>query len=374
VAEPRVKIDFPGGNGTDFEWRGPDRLRFEADLRDGPCSMWFHFIVENPACDALRCELTNGKTALGWPYRPHVRPVFRHSGEAWRRVPPTVTDKDAGRFEFEVACDGRTTEVAFCYPYQLADWDSFFQSTLRPAGAEIIKIGRTGMGRDYFLCRLGGGPVVLWFAARAHAGETPGSYAMEGILAELARVREPDFTVIAAPFVDLDGVVEGMYGKNRPPLDFNRAWHRDDTRPEIKACREYIDALPTPPAIAVDLHAPTAYDSHYICHSSVHLDPERAESLQGLVAAIVADAAEDPATALDPAMTGDHPDWHPEGEQHTMVGHFKLAYGALAFSLESCYHMTHLGAVVDPEQWRKLGRLVARRVIFHAQERGNKAR
>jgi hypothetical protein len=363
VPGPRLRTDFPGGNGVDFQWRRPDHLRFAADMRGGPCSMWFHFMVEGPACDVLHCELINGKTALGWPYGPYVRPVFRHPGESWRRTPPTVTDNEAGRFEFDVECGGRTTEIAYCYPYQLADWDTFFNAKLRPAGAEVIDLGRTGMGRRYFACRLGRGPMILWLEARAHSGETPGSHVLEGALAQIVEAGDPNISAIVVPFTDLDGVVGGMYGKNRPPLDFNRSWHVEEGRLEIRECKAYAEGLPTPPIVAVDLHAPTPHGSHYLCHSGENLVPERAKSLARLAEALLQESETDATITLDRAMSGAHEDWHPEGEQHMMTGYFKRTHGALAFTLESAYHATHLGVEVGPESWRKLGRLLARVVL-----------
>jgi hypothetical protein len=363
MALATVHVDFAGGNGAVFDWPGPDRLRFEADLKGGPVSMWFHFRVEDPACNGLHCELANGKTALGWPYRPHVRPVYRRPGATWQRTPPTTADKESGRFEFAVPCDGQTVEVAYCYPYQLADWEEFLRRTLQPAGAEIVDLGKTGMGRPYFACRLDRGPRLIWVAARAHSGETPGSYTLEGMLAEIAAARGTDIGFMAVPFIDLDGVAEGMYGKNRPPLDFNRAWCAEETRPEIRACREYLARLSRPPLIAVDLHAPTPYDSHYISHSPTLLAPDKATLLARAVDAIVADAANDPALAMDPAMTGAHLGWFPQGEQHTMCGHIKQTYGAPAFAVENAYHATHCGAEVGPGEWRRLGRLIARHLM-----------
>jgi hypothetical protein len=360
--DPRVATDFPGGNGAAFEWAAPDQLRFAADLHGGPCSMWFHFRVEDPACEMLHVELTNGKTALGWPYRPYVRPVFRHPDAHWQRTPPTVTDAATGRFAFDVACGGGTTEIAYCHPYPLADWESFFNATLQPAGTERIDLGLTGLGRPYFACRLGHGPKVVWAAARAHAGETPGSYVLEGLLTEFAEAHDPAFSVIAMPFLDLDGVVEGMYGKNRPPVDFNRAWHIAETRPEIRACKTCLAALPHPPLMAVDLHAPTPYDSNYISYSGVGLDTARATLLARLVGAIAEECEKDPGCALDPAMTGSHPEWFPQGEQHTQCGYFKHTYGALAFALENAYHSTHCGTETGPSTWRRMGRILARQM------------
>lgn len=355
----RMRTDFPGGNCRGFDLAA-DRLRFEADTCGGPCSMWFHFVVEKPACDVLHCELVHGETALQWPYRDCVRPVFRRADMSqWERVPPTVVDGPAGTMQFDVACAGLTTEIAFCHPYQLADWQCFHVEHLAPAGARAVQVGRSTGGNPLFVCEAGRGEVEVLVTARCHAGETPGAYVLEGIMLGLLE-RADAVTVRAIPFMDVDGVVSGMYGKNRPPFDFYMGWGPAETWPEVAAYRDYLASLSRAPAIAVDCHAPTATMHHFIeCGAWSGADALFQERLRGLVDAIVRRAAARPDTALDPAMTAPHPGWFGGRFEASLPGYLQSHYGTLSMTLEASYHRTHLGAVPGPDAWRALGRFVA---------------
>ena len=360
TGQTRIQADSPGGNGTDFEWLDSSTLRFAADRNGGPYSMWFHFVVEEPECDALVCELCHGETALGWPYRPWVRPVFRVAGGQWQRVPPTEVDAEGGTMRFRVECMRRTTEVAFCYPYQPSDWQSFYERDLRPAGARVAGIGHSEAGRPLLVYEWGDGPVEVLLVSRQHAGETPGTYALQGAFAGLVGLREPRLAVRAIPFADVDGVVEGMYGKERPPVDFNRAWRGEPRRVEIEAYKSYLESLARPPVIAVDFHAPSPSDPHYIDWGTCDGAPAEFEHrLTQLVERVSMRCAEDSRTALSAELTGRHPDWYADGFERSAAGYLQATYGTLAFILEVAYHAAGSGEEVGPAEWRKVGEAVA---------------
>ena len=365
----RVTSDFPGGNGTAFECDGPDRLYFAADCKGGPYSMWFHFAVEAPACDVLRCELRHGETALGWPYNAVVRPVFRRTGGRWQRVPPPEIDAAAGVMRFEVPCRKRATEIAFCYPYQPPQWDRIYERVLAPAGARAVELGISEGGRALVAYEWGQGPVEILLASRHHSGETPGTYVLEAAAAALVAAPQAPLTVRAIPLVDVDGVVAGMYGKERPPVDFGRAWGGKAQRVEIEACKRYLAALPRPPAIAVDCHAPTATDPHFIeCGSPHDAAPEFARRLARLVEHVAHRCANRRATALSPDLTGPHPDWYPDGLEEAMAGYLQATYGTLAFTLEAAYHAAGNGEIVGPSSWRRLGESLALGILDYLRE------
>ena len=358
---PAIRTDFPGGNGVAFEWTGPGRLRFVADRRGGPCSMWFHFQVSGLDCDVLRCELMNGREALGWPYRSYVRPVFRRAGEGWERTAPTEIDAEAGVMRFEAPCAGEDVEIAFCYPYQADDWRNFLGTTLAPAGGRMVPIGTSERGRALEVCEWGGGPLTVWLTARSHAGETPGSYALEGILAALIGAGRSDLSVRCAPMLDLDAVVEGMYGKNRLPVDFYMGWSEAQERPEIRAYKDYLLSLPHRPRVAVDCHAPLAQDPNLADRSSV--GAEVAERLSRLMARVTQRCGSDPATALSPQHTGAHPGWHTGGVERCQPGWLQATFGAAAFTLETAYHQNYTGHTVGPDEWRRMGRSIGAAIV-----------
>jgi len=366
-----IRVDLPGGNGTNFEWRSADHLWFEADPRGGLYAMWFHFTVEKPDCDLLQCELTNGPRSLGWPYQPYVRPVFRRAGGEWQRVPPTALDTETGAFHFGVPCQRTTTEIAFCYPYQFDDWNSFFGQHLAAANARIVELGPAERGARLFAVEVGQGPTHIFLASRAHSGETPGAYTLEGILTDLIASGLEDLTVCLIPFQDADGVVNGMYGKERPPVDFNRAWVEDRTRPEVVAYKDYLESLAEPPGVAVDCHAPTATDPHCIeCSSYADAPPGFDDRLSGLVQTIARTCEREPAAALCMEKTKPHPDWYPDGFERSLSGHLQSTYGTLAFTMESAYHATHQGETTGPSTWRRQGQLIAEGILSFLNAEG----
>jgi len=365
-----IRSDFPGGNVTNFEWLSPDLLRFEADPRGGLYAMWFHFVVEEPNSDLLQCELTNGPKSLGWPYQPYVRPVFRRAGEEWQRVPPTTLDPGTSAFQFSVSCQRSTTEIAFCYPYQLGDWNAFFGQHLAAAGGRIVELGEAEAGARLFAVEVGQGPKRILLTSRAHSGETPGTYTLEGILTGLIATGLEGLTVCAIPFLDAVGVINGMYGKERPPVDFNRAWVEDRTRPEILVYKDYLGSLPEPPVVAVDCHAPTATDPHCIeCSSYPGAPADFADRLGRLVQTIAQACAMEPASALCMGKTHPHPGWYPDGFERSLSGHLQSTYGTLAFTMESAYHATHQGVTTSPSAWRMQGQLIAEGILsfLHAE-------
>jgi hypothetical protein len=283
-----------------------------------------------------------------------------------------VVDADAGTVLFDVACRKTTTEVAFCYPYQHEDWQVFCREHLARFGLRRVDLGRSELGNPLFAVEVGSGPLGIWLTSRSHSGETPGSFTLEGILAEFADVQDPRLTVRAIPFLDLDGVVSGMYGKERPPVDFNRAWGTDPTRPEIRTYKEYLASLDRPPVVAADCHAPTATDPHCIEYSAfTGATSQWVNRLGGLVRQIARKCEQQPETALDPDKTRPHPGWYPDGFERSQAGFLQSTYGTLAVTLESAYHATHRGTVASPTVWRTLGRSIARGILGFLDEDGS---
>lgn len=77
-------------------------------------------------------------------------------------------------------------------------------------------------GRPLPAIRFGKGDKWLLLTARHHACEATGSYVLEGVIEQLLTCLPDGYSVLAVPFVDYDGVVDGDQGKNRRPYDHNR--------------------------------------------------------------------------------------------------------------------------------------------------------
>ncbi len=301
TTEPIFSNALPSGNGhlldmqlVEDEWQ----VRFISESRVNPQALWFNFQLTGLGGRAVRLTWHCADTNLGDSSQlDRDRPVLRVDGGDWMRVPEVeIVDTPDGRrqlvFETPGPCD--TVQAAFCYPYGPDD----LKATLDELGDawQTTVIGLTGQGRELERLRLGGdvaGPRPgLYLTARQHCGETPGGLAIDGLLRflagdapEAARFRE-EFDCWIVPFVDLDGTVNGDYGKDSQPWDFNRAWEVLAMRPEVHAVqrdlRRFADR--TGPHLALDLHAPGHSTPDVFTHMPRDGQPyEQALSVQSFV-------------------------------------------------------------------------------------------
>jgi len=262
------ETDFAGGNGKLLgvdESRDRVVARFAAEPRNCPLAMWFHFRVSGLAGRGLRVVLANAHRTLGGEDWSGNRIVCRGGAGPWERAqPPVAIDAGDGLREWawEIPADADLAEVAHCYPYQPADMDATL-AELAPAfsrAATALTMGGRTIPRVFSRPGESDRPGVL-LTARHHAGETPGSWVLDGLLRHVAA--EPRLadavTWWAVPFVDLDDVVTGSYGKDPYPCDCNRGYGPGPfRRPESVAVMADARRLKTTSqrVLMVDLHAP----------------------------------------------------------------------------------------------------------------------
>ncbi len=263
-----------GGNGLilDVERSGDGWLvSFTPEPRTSPQPLWFHIEVTGLGGAPVGFVWEDADIALGDREELHLlRPVIRADGGDWGRCTrTTVVDLPDGRRQvcFGHAGGARKVAAALSYPYGPHE----LETTLAELGDAWPRspIGVTGEGRALERLRLDRADddrprAGLYLMARQHAGEAPGSWVLDGILRFLASddeaacdIRE-QVDVWVAPFVDLDGVVKGDYGKDALPWDFNRAWEVLAMRPAVHALQRDLlrFADRTEPRLIVDLHAP----------------------------------------------------------------------------------------------------------------------
>lgn len=222
-------------------------VAFASEPRTSPQPLWFHIEAAGLGGAPVEFVWENPDICLGSRSELHLlRPVLRPGHGDWTRCGEVALDEhDDGRRSLRFSHEGGTETVAaaFCFPYGLEQ----LETTLAETGDawERCVIGVTTEGRPLPRLRLRGDGVRrrpgLYLCARQHAGETPGSWALDGILRflagedEEARAIRESIDLWVCPFVDLDGVVNGNYGKDALPWDFNRAWEEKPMRAAVHA-------------------------------------------------------------------------------------------------------------------------------------------
>lgn len=236
TAQLHVSTDFPGANACVLDLRETDgipEVHFAASPKGGPEALWFCLDVTPPAAPApasIRCVLHFADTLLGGGRAKGFHPVYRTLRQDWQRVETVSESREPdGRLLLSWTVPGNegTVRVALCYPYGEAERDALIRD-LAPV-FRCDTIGVTSEGRPLLrLATAGGGEGSdrpgLFCLARQHAGETPGSWMLDGFLRGLAAAGDRAPLTWAVPFADPDGVCAGRYGKDSFPWDFNRAW------------------------------------------------------------------------------------------------------------------------------------------------------
>ncbi len=271
--EPMVRPGAISGNGCIL---GVQRagsgweVAFASEPRTSPQPLWFHIEASGLGGAPVEFVWEHADICLGSHTElARLRPVLRADGGDWTRVQAVTVDQlDDGRkhVRFSHAGGAEAVAAAFCYPYAPPDLDATLADAASPW--ERCSIGVTHEGRPVTRLRLagerGGERPGLYLMARQHSGETPGSWGLDGILRHLAsdadeaRELREALDVWVCPFVDLDGVVNGDYGKDALPWDYNRAWERLPMRASVHAIQRDLMRFRkhTQPRLVIDLHGP----------------------------------------------------------------------------------------------------------------------
>jgi hypothetical protein len=103
----------------------------------------------------------------------------------------------------------------------------------------------------------------LYLISRQHSSETPGGWVLDGFLRAIASTRERAPLVWCVPLSNIDGVVQGDYGKDNFPYDLNRAWDQPPMRHETLVIQRDMAqwAKRCNPLAGLDFHAPAAVES-----------------------------------------------------------------------------------------------------------------
>lgn len=301
IPDPEIKINLssPGSNAAGVQVLGTTEypeISFASSPKGGPAALWFNLTVEmeHPEkLSGLRFRLRHLNSLLGGGSMNPLKPAYRIEQGSWERVDKTeIVSTADGRRElvWEMPVVGKQIQVAIAPSYGYEELNEGIKSLSGRFDSTEIGISHDGwpllrLSNDF--SKPGATLPGIYLTARQHAGETPGSWVMEGVLDTILESKEA-LLVWGVPMVDPDGVMEGMYGKDRFPWDFNRAWGSrkfgdlipkygsHPMRHEVAVIQQDIENWRErcTPVLILDLHSPGVgeTDGIYCFHSEMEPD------------------------------------------------------------------------------------------------------
>ncbi len=365
------RCDFEAANAV-LTATDADHIHFKAESRRGELILWWMFEIGGACGRNLTITMDNAADVMGGLNSLQAaRPVVSLEDGRWyywHSLPPGQIDEAAGTWSFRLQMprEADRARIAFCFPYTYSTVLRAVEGWKR-AGLVADQLCTSERGRAVPILFAGAGPdakdrQMVVIIARQHAGETPGSFVLEGIVELfLARglvgswLRERGLAVIV-PAVDVDNIAEGSFGKNEPPVDYNRDWAGESMRPQIRELRRLISDLASRNRylLLLDLHAPCAHEPNMVYRvpedqigpNGYRLQNQFAEILEKVQSAWYDFSAQDSRDGGDDLKTSAVCAQHRE-------------HGCAAVCLETAYFRTAGGRPAFPLRWRQHGQAVA---------------
>ena len=366
-----LKVDsrIPHGNARDVVIKADGDLTevsFAADPHGGPECLWFCFRLweseqESSQPGKLRLVLKYFDTMFGAGSPSVFRPVFKVAEQGWMRLQaPKTEERPDGQIDlvWELPYPAPEVLVAFCYPYGPSETKSLIDRSKGYWKSEPIGLSQGGR----HLTRLrndhnkgGSRRSGVYLLARQHAGETPGSWVLDGFLQHLSVVKKNPLLVRAIPLADVDGVRYGDCGKDVFPCDMNRAWGELAMRHEVSSYQSDMQRWKDRcrPLFAVDFHACGACetDGCYVELPSKERFPEQHKAA-GKWANVIRDALTTEYAADDFARVSSSPSrWETPGFVDYCCGAMDIP--ALTFKTP---YVAVGKQLLSPKRYKEIGR------------------
>lgn len=268
-ADEKIDAEYPGGNIRVVS-RDSDGFTLAPDLRDTK-GWWFYFNFrlrdsqDEPV--TIRFEEPN-------PIGVRGPAASTDGGMTWNWLGADAVSKSErdGRaiwsFQAKVPKGASEIRYAFAPQYLDAHLKKWLDANAGNANLQVGELCRSRQGQSVPLLRAGcldekkvRGFVLL--TSRHHACEMIATYSLEGILSaaladdDVGRRWRERWQIVAAPFIDKDGVEAGDQGKNRAPHDHNRDYNAQPIYPEVVAWMKLGESLGSRVAFTLDMHCPS---------------------------------------------------------------------------------------------------------------------
>ncbi|MGD9496309.1 MAG: M14 family zinc carboxypeptidase [Armatimonadota bacterium] len=350
--------DYENANGRLVAVEDGPVVRFEAEARRSPRPLWFRFWLSGlPRARTFDLVLANANECLGGvrSFAP-ARPVYRVPAGQWRRCEVASIDEQAGEFRFTCPTGLGDVEVAFSNPYNVSDLRAWIAGLPPRVACEELCVSPGGLSVP--LLRVGDAARArrgVWAIGRQHAGEAPGSWALQGLVDWLLPEADTEIALNVVPMMDIDGVQRGDYGKSAWPHDFWEDWSGESCHHAVAATRAAIDdwAERAPYDLLLDFHAPLASDGNHaygIPAPTEELEAARQRLLKFLGFLTPEECPFDTAAGN---LVRD-----PELIARSTEGAQMARHGVLALCVECSYHRTSAETWTNPASLRRFGAAV----------------
>jgi murein tripeptide amidase MpaA len=239
--------------------RGPLELAVRADS-SADVRQWFDFRVLSTSAAPTTVRLINAGDCTYPAGFEGYRVFVSSDGRTFRRA---QTRFDGTTLVMAHEPRSAVTRYAYFAPYSHERLVGRLRRAARHAHLEVDTLGESVEGRPIHRVVVGDdeAPRRVWLVGRQHPGETPASWALEGLLERLEdagddEVREllSDTVLHVVPLVCPDGAALGNMRTNALGVDLNRVW--DDPPDEAPEVRCVLDAMVrTGLSLALDVHA-----------------------------------------------------------------------------------------------------------------------
>ncbi len=290
-----VDSEFHGGSIEVV--RVPSRGTVELALRcDSAAAIqqWFSFTVASNAKPRRVAIVNAGDSSFpnGWP---GYEVMTSADGKSWSRV---ATEYEEGTLSFLHRARSELTHYAYFAPYSAARLARQLTRINRAAHVDVRELGRSFSDAPLYEVELGDSdaPQTLWLIARQHPGETPASWAIEGLLKRLAKAEDETTrslleraVIRVVPLVNPDGAELGNHRTSASGADLNRVWDDpSEESPEVGAILNRLQE--TGCDFFFDLHADESSSAAFAAKSegnpsfSAAIEAEEAELSSDLAA------------------------------------------------------------------------------------------